>query len=161
MAKQAENFSLDLTESSTPSANNSSSTSENANDAPEQSEPPLEENTKNIETPSTTPDCGMDCTCLKLLCSTSQTRDYEVTKLDLTFSIISLIFYIADFGTDIWMAIKHRKNGDTRWMQLTIAFIITPSLVGILLLIIQWCGRPTKRKVLNGIMVIPGGLAFK
>lgn len=51
------------------------------------------------------------------------------TKLDLFICIYSIVSYVLDVGSDIWLAIQYYQLGQKSWFSLTIAPPIIASLV--------------------------------
>ena len=58
----------------------------------------------------------------------------KIQQLNLT---IGLALYLFDYGSDIWVAVKHWKNNDTWWFSMTVIFIVLPSLVVNITAVIQ------------------------
>ena len=52
----------------------------------------------------------------------------DFTKFDIGVYIFSIISYICDIGSDIWICYMYYSKGDTWWFRLTLVFIILPSV---------------------------------
>ena len=50
--------------------------------------------------------------------------EYEKERLTL---LLGLFLYLFDYGSDIYVAVQHRKNDEPWWFGLTVALIIVPS----------------------------------
>ena len=51
---------------------------------------------------------------------------HKLQRLDL---FLGMILYLFDYGSDIYVAVKHWKNDETWWFWLTVGFICVPSLI--------------------------------
>ena len=52
--------------------------------------------------------------------------EYEKERLTL---LLGLFLYLFDYGSDIYVAVQHRKNDEPWWFGLTVALIIVPSVI--------------------------------
>jgi len=59
--------------------------------------------------------------------SASDTDTYSNYEVVLT--VMSILSYIFDVGSDIYVAIVYYRDGDTWWFALTVLFIVVPSLI--------------------------------
>ncbi|XP_028403505.1 XK-related protein 6-like [Dendronephthya gigantea] len=46
--------------------------------------------------------------------------------------IVSFVLFAADLGTDIYVAVKHRENGDEGWFAWTLVFTVIPLVISFL-----------------------------
>lgn len=51
------------------------------------------------------------------------------TKLRWSFTVLGLILYVLDIGTDVRLVVKYFVEGEYLWMGLTLAFILAGVLV--------------------------------
>ena len=60
------------------------------------------------------------------------------TKWDFFFPIISILGYLADTGSDIWLAYKYYSMGHNLWFILTLLLILLPSIAMTIFSLILW-----------------------
>ena len=84
--------------------------------------------------------CRLSCVTLALICSDFTSRlfqckkssDQEIKmagKLQVLSLFASLFLYILDLGTDVYVAIQHKENGDISYYRLTVGFIVLSIIV--------------------------------
>ena len=55
--------------------------------------------------------------------------DIQYTWWDMCVNLFAVGTYLADVGTDLFVAYLHFHNGDWWWFSLTLAFVLVPSLI--------------------------------
>ena len=50
-------------------------------------------------------------------------------KRDIAFTSISLVLYLAELGSDIWLLQHYHTGGDTYWFAFTLVVVLFPSLM--------------------------------
>ena len=70
-------------------------------------------------------------TCFSIACCPKHLtqKERKGTICDVFWSVASIIGYLADLGSDIYLAYSYYSNAHYEWFGLTLAFILIPSLV--------------------------------